>query len=68
MSSIQGPAAMNHHPVKFVSAIGDRDANSGVLVETHGLREAETLSQLASLFDDDDDVYYSRGRRPRENE
>ena len=48
MSSIQGQAAMNHHPVKFVLAIGRRDSNGRVLIEAHRPGEAEALRLFAS--------------------
>ena len=43
VSSIQGRAEMNHHPVKFVLAIGGRDSNGRILIEAHRPGEAEAL-------------------------
>ena len=39
---------MNHHPVKFVLAVGRRDSNGRVLIEAHRPGEAEALRLFAS--------------------
>ena len=48
VSSVQGLAAVNHHPVKFVLAVGRRDSNGRVLIEAHRPGEAEALGLFAS--------------------
>ena len=39
---------MNHHPVKFVLAVGRRDASGRILVEAHRPGEAEALRLFVS--------------------
>ena len=41
---------MNHHPVKFVLAVGRRDSNGRILIEAHRPGEAEALRLFASLL------------------